>query len=229
MKNLIQEYLTFSNREKKGVLVLLFLIATMGLVPAFIENFKQEEQIDVAGFEKEIRQMEAQLIVDDARQKPIKYHAKGSYFKRKEEFKKIYLKQKEIPLFLNLNTADSAALTLLKGIGPAYAARIIKYRNILGGFIDAGQLREVYGLDSSLYALIEPHVFARDSGIKKININAAGIEEFRKHPYFGYRIARALVNYRLAHGPFKNVEDLKAIILIPAYAYNKIEPYITTE
>lgn len=49
---------------------------------------------------------------------------------------------------INLNTTDSLQLISLKGIGPTFASRIIKYRNKLGGFIYKEQLKEVYGLDS---------------------------------------------------------------------------------
>ena len=46
----------------------------------------------------------------------------------------------------NLNTADSAALVQLYGIGGYYARKILRYREVLGGsFVDIRQLLEIEG------------------------------------------------------------------------------------
>lgn len=42
---------------------------------------------------------------------------------------------REISPPLELNTADSSALVRIRGIGPYYASKIIKYRQRLGGFL----------------------------------------------------------------------------------------------
>lgn len=47
---------------------------------------------------------------------------------------------------ININTADNALLDLLPGIGPAYATRIIAYREEHGAFTDVEQLREIRGI-----------------------------------------------------------------------------------
>ena len=49
------------------------------------------------------------------------------------------------PLMVELNSADSTTLQLLHGIGPAFARRIVRYREKLGGFSNKEQLLEVYG------------------------------------------------------------------------------------
>ena len=51
---------------------------------------------------------------------------------------------------VDLNAADTSGYKLLRGIGSIYAARIIKYRTMLGGFVEINQLQEVYGLSDSL-------------------------------------------------------------------------------
>jgi competence protein ComEA len=69
---------------------------------------------------------------------------------------KVEKKEKPLPtgkkenVILDLNTADSVQLSTVRGIGPKLAARIIKFRNSLGGFIKHDQLKEVYGLDSTV-------------------------------------------------------------------------------
>jgi competence protein ComEA len=48
---------------------------------------------------------------------------------------------------VDLNTADSVTLLTIKGIGPFYAKNIIKYRNLLGGFVAKEQLMEIWKFD----------------------------------------------------------------------------------
>ena len=74
-------------------------------------------------------------------------------------------------LIVELNTSDSIALENLPGIGPAFANRIIKYRNRLGGFIKTEQLLEVYGVDTALYNRILPQIQLNNKEIIPLNIN----------------------------------------------------------
>ena len=66
----------------------------------------------------------------------------------KQDENKIYnrIKPKLPPVVVEINTADSAELMRLNGIGASFSRRIVKYRNLLGGFISKEQLLEVYGM-----------------------------------------------------------------------------------
>ena len=44
---------------------------------------------------------------------------------------------------VELNTADTATLKKIPGIGSYYARRIVDYRNRLGGFVSVAQLKEM--------------------------------------------------------------------------------------
>ncbi len=84
---------------------------------------------------------------------------------------------------LDINSCDSVALVGLPGIGPVLSARILKYRNLLGGFASVEQLKEVYGLPEETYDIIEGRLFADSSGIRKIKINTAVYRELNRIPY----------------------------------------------
>ena len=99
-------------------------------------------------------------------------------------------------LLIDINTADTARLRQLRGIGPVFAARIVKYRTLLGGFVDTEQLLEVYGITTDLFTQIEPHVVVSHQEVKKLPINTATLDELRRHPYLDYYQARAIVDYR---------------------------------
>jgi competence protein ComEA len=128
-----------------------------------------------------------------------------------------------------LNSADSAAFVELRGIGPSYATRIIKYRNMLGGFISKAQLMEVYGMDQERYDGFIEHVTLNSAVVVKVNVNECTAEELKNHPYIHWNIANAIVNYRHIHGPYQVLEDIQQSDLVTAELYAKIAPYLIVQ
>lgn len=132
-------------------------------------------------------------------------------------------------LLVDINTADSTALIALPGIGSKLAGRILNFRSKLGGFYSIAQVAEIYGLPDSTFQKIKKYLILENTSLNKININTASIEELKAHPYIKWKIANPLVNYRVEHGPFKNIEDVKKIMVIDNETYEKIAPYLTLQ
>jgi competence ComEA-like helix-hairpin-helix protein len=130
-------------------------------------------------------------------------------------------------LSIEINTASATRLTELKGIGPAYSSRIVKYRSLLGGFRSLDQLREVYGLEDSVFTEIFPFLTLDTSKVHKININKVMITALRKHPYVKWNVATAIVNYRDQHGVYESVAAIKKTDLVSPELYRKIAPYFS--
>lgn len=130
-------------------------------------------------------------------------------------------------LAVDVNKADSATFIKLKGIGPGYARRIIKYRDALGGFSTIDQIMEVYGLPPQLFDTISMYLEIDTSGIRKMNINQCDVETLRKHPYINWNVANAIVAYREKHGLYSNVYDIRKTDLVDDDLYRKIAPYLT--
>lgn len=59
---------------------------------------------------------------------------------------------------VNLNTADTAALESLPGIGPALAQRIIDYRMANGPFQTTAEIQDVRGIGAGIYAKIKDSI-----------------------------------------------------------------------
>ena len=95
------------------------------------------------------------------------------------------------------------------GIGPGLAGRIVRYRDRLGGYHTLEQLKEVWGVDDSLYSFIVRRLTVDESGLhRKLYLNTDSLERFGRHPYLGWKLGRILINYRKQHGPYQHVEEL---------------------
>ena len=115
----------------------------------------------------------------------------------------------------------------LPGIGSKLAARIITFREKLGGFYSLDQVGETYGLPDSTFQKIKQWLKLENALVKKININTATVDEMKFHPYIKYSLANPIVAYRNEHGPFSRIEDIKKVMAVTEDVYKKIAPYLT--
>lgn len=136
--------------------------------------------------------------------------------------------KKSAPVPMEINLADSAALTTINGIGPAFASRIVKYRKRLGGFVRKEQLLEVFGMDSARYRQIEPMIQIDTSSIVKININTVTFKELMRHPYFEFYMVKTICNERELRKGFDSKGELLSLKFMYKELYFKIAPYICT-
>lgn len=125
----------------------------------------------------------------------------------------------------DINTADTAQLIALKGIGATLAGRIVKYRDALGGFISSDQFREVYGLDSLAYEELRKYGQIR-SAPRRIPVNTASAEQLDRLPFLSRRQAQVIVSYREQHGAYTSAESLKPIRILDAKTIEKMVPYL---
>jgi DNA uptake protein ComE-like DNA-binding protein len=132
---------------------------------------------------------------------------------------------------VEVNTADTAELVAVPGIGPAFARGIVKYRERLGGFHSLDQLSEVYVLRDKpdAVARIREKLFVDEGQVHRFALNTFTAEELGPHPYAGWKLAKALVAYRKQHGPFRDVADIKGCVLVTDSVYRKLAPYLTPE
>jgi DNA uptake protein ComE-like DNA-binding protein len=128
----------------------------------------------------------------------------------------------------DLNTADTAQLIKIYGIGPKLSVRIVAYREKLGGFVSFQQLNEVYALDTAAIKELKNKSFIQqDFQPIQINLNKASEKELAAHPYIKYKLAKTITAYRLQHGPFRSLEGLKEIVTIDEAKFQQIKPYLS--
>ena len=159
------------------------------------------------------------------------------YVMIKEDFKKsdcVQSERKQIHYknetsIIDINRADSSLFETLSGIGPKLSHRIVLFREKIGGFYDVNQMSEVWGLQDSVFQKIKNRLNVTEFKLKKININTSTIDQYKAHPYIGYKLGYALINYRAQHGNFQSLDDIQKIVSIDEKSYNKMKHYLTVE
>jgi competence ComEA-like helix-hairpin-helix protein len=132
----------------------------------------------------------------------------------------------QLSTLIELNSADSAALIAISGIGPKTLVSIMDYRRRLGGFARVEQLAEVAGVTEQNYERIVPQIFVDTLAIQKININFADAKLLGQHPYIQGDELRKLLKLRQLKGGWSNTGQLvEDKIFTPAEA-EKLAPYL---
>lgn len=160
----------------------------------------------------------------------------SSYFKfpdwvnNKKEYKSNYVlfeKKKVKIIILDINLATKEDLIKVYGIGPALSERILKLKDLLGGFVSMEQMNDVWGLSPEVIENLNKNfkVIALPK-VKKVDINNASIKELMLFPYFKYALAKAIVTYRSMNGDFKENADLIKINGFPNDKINIIGLYL---
>ena len=142
-----------------------------------------------------------------------------------------YLPEDDSPdlndLYFDINSADSIQLDSLPGIGRVLGTRIIKYRNLLGGYASVEQLSEVYGIDTVLVNSIYELVYADSNLIKKKEINFVKYKELISHPYVSNKLCEDILYYRKIAGRVESIDVLIKNRIIDSVLALKITPYFS--
>ena len=200
------------------MVVLVIVIALILAAPYVLQMFSKDTTINTKDFDKAVamlahtKKLQAADYPDNTNEKPA-------------NITPVY--KKAAPgVVIEINTADSAKLTELHGIGPAFAKRIIGYRSRLGGFYHKEQLKEVFGLDSEKYAGLQAQVRVDPSRIRKIKINHVDFDALKYFPYLSFKQMNAIIQFREQHGDYESIRDMKNIAILDNEILRKIEPYL---
>lgn len=142
-----------------------------------------------------------------------------------------YSKTEKLPAgsTIELNVADTAMLKKIPGIGSVFARRIVKYRNLLGGYADVTQLAEVYGIDEEKYHALSPWFTVDKNTIRKLYVNRLPEDSLRRHPYINYRQARAIARLRRLHDKLTGWENLRLLDEFTDADIQRLSPYLSFE
>ena len=293
IKNILNDYFSFSKKEFRGIIILLILIVILYTAPMlyhpknlvfttdpilekqindlfiddstsnnYFSNNKKNIVVEMFPFDPNTIDSlgwKRLGITDRTIHTILNYRNKGGWFKDtgdirkmwslkkvdadrlipfitiKEREKKLYpkpewLKKKEfVPTLasVDINTAEADIMSNIPGLKYPLQYKIISYREKLGGFINIEQLKEVQGMDDTVYLTVKKYFMMKEILLKKININTATDDDLSQHPYINRSIAKAIFIYRQQHGNYKQIEDIKKIIFIKDNVFKKIAPYLS--
>ena len=139
---------------------------------------------------------------------------------------------KPIAVRLDLNTAPAKELEILPGIGARTAEQITAYRDSAGAFVFLDDLGNIKGISRRTLENIAPFVnlkFKPFEPAAKVNLNTADQAALEALPGIGPGTASDIIEYRVAHGPFKQAEDIMNVKGIGRKTFEKIRDLITVE
>ncbi|MDP2161437.1 MAG: helix-hairpin-helix domain-containing protein [Flavobacterium sp.] len=127
----------------------------------------------------------------------------------------------------DINLASADDLIKLYGIGPALSERILKQKEVFGGFVSMDQMEDVWGLSPEVIENLKKHfAIIQQPSVKKLKINDLPSKELAKFPYFNYALSKEIVTYRSMNNGIKEIEDLTKIKGFPVEKINIIALYL---
>ena len=123
---------------------------------------------------------------------------------------------------VQLNSAHTAMLQRVPGVGSYYAHEIEIYRHRLGGFSRVEQLKEIDGFPESALK----YFTASSTNIAKLNVNKLSLNQLKHHPYISFYQARDIVDYRRLRGSIKSLDDLRLLKDFPPEEIERLRPYV---
>lgn len=232
MKNPFKDFLYFTRKERRGIIVLMAGIVLVHLSGEFYASRARKRRLTAAEMQWQqnaVKEYEAFLATVRKKEKP----------RRTSPDYAVYPEKPEVAVTLapfDPNTADSVAFRHL-GLPGWMARNILRYRRKGGKFRRAEDFRKIYGLTEEQYRNLAPYIrispeeasqqpvaslylpsTKKDSLYKYpegtvIDLNSADTIELKKIPGIGSGIARRIVGYRQRLGGFYKVEQLQEIDL----------------
>jgi len=105
---------------------------------------------------------------------------------------------------VNVNLADTNELKKIPGIGSGIARTIVNYRNRLGGFCSLEQLEEIDYITPEMLKWFK----LEEISLRKLNINQAGLDKLRAHPYLNFYQAKVILEHRRKKGKITSLSQL---------------------
>ena len=238
-KEQIKVFLSFSKKERRGIYLLSVIAMLLWILPVFFAKESPPEELlkitplqlsqgkkllsikrDSFAYQRKYRS----YYPTGVKQNQPRVSREYNY----QEEKTVVPRQERKIVMINLNEADSAMLEALPGIGERLSARIIKYRNRLGGFHEIEQLKEVFGLQDTVLNVLASRVFVPpNAALTTLDVNRCSYADFRRHPYMGHAFAKSLVAFRQTHGEIKTVEELYQLVAVKKEEIDRMRPYFS--
>ena len=127
---------------------------------------------------------------------------------------------------LNLRTADTTELKMIRGIGSYRARQIVRYREQLGGFARVEQVMEANGMQQLDYDSVKQYFSLDSVVVKQMNVNTIGVKRLSTHPYLRFEQAKAIYELRRRKIHLDSIQQLQELDCLSHETLEKIAPYL---
>lgn len=195
----------FQKGERIAIITLLILILIAGGIYFYVkENVSKKNNLtDNKNTQIQFAELEDSIKVKTQIDKTIKIDKTKKTYSKYETITKLQKGET-----IKLNSADTTAFKKIPKIGSSFARRIVKYRELLGGYVSLSQLKEIWGMDDYLYEDIKPYIELDKKTTKKLRINHLTYKELIKHPYLDPDQVKVILDIRERKGDILSMEHL---------------------
>jgi len=212
-KQIFKQFNSYTRSDRNAMLILSILILLVLISNVLIKRIDSNSSTDSAEFHKILSEMEEAFVVKKEQELSLFYFDPNKITKKE-------LDSLALPGFVKLN--------------------ILNYRKAGGKFYRKTDLKSIYGMNDSIYKLVESFVVirknisVRDETVQPkvinsysgtLDINKADKTELRKLGLNDFQ-SRNIIRYRNAGGVFKHKTDLLRIYGLDSLSYNSVEKYI---
>ena len=127
---------------------------------------------------------------------------------------------------IEINSADSARLRSVRGIGGKTVVALLQYRKLLGGFVRKEQIAELKCVTEENFLKISEQIYCDSCNISKIDINFAPASQFEHHPYMSRRAAKRILETRESKGGWNSIEEMQEDSIFTKEQAKAIAPYL---
>lgn len=232
----VKDYLSFSKRDRIGIVAILAMILVIYLLPIF---FAKENTLSI----KEDTTLSA--VIDSLKShEPVeqenKYHEQFD-----EQLRPLAKKDFTAGELFNFdpNNLDENGWKKL-GLRERAIKTIINYRNKGGKFYRPEDLQKIWGLPIGFYEYVKDHIsihkivypdekknsqpeFAKkEKPIWNIKLNSTDSASLVELPGIGSKLAGRIINFRDKLGGFYSVEQVRETYGLQDSSFQKIKPYL---
>jgi DNA uptake protein ComE-like DNA-binding protein len=210
MKDRLRDLFIFSSGERKGIIVLVFVlivICSFNMLlklhhPAALQRKYPEWMKDTGAYE-ETGNMYYHEPDNNSTEAPVAQAALNG----------------EPLSFIDPNSATLEEL-ILSGFSLRVARTIVNYRKKGGKFRTPGDLKKIYGLTPEIFKSVEPAIRIDDPVSRPatlitlpatININTADSMQLERLPGIGPVLARRIIRYRALLGGYYSPEQIREV------------------
>ena len=127
---------------------------------------------------------------------------------------------------VEINSADSATLRSVRGIGAKTVVAVMEYRKLLGGFVRKEQIAELKCVTKENFDKISEQIYCDSCKISKIDINFAPASDFEHHPYMSRKAAKLILETRESKGGWNSIEEMQSDDIFTEEQARAIAPYL---